>query len=201
MSKFNYIIPLGTNCYIASYLKRNNLKLVSYPFDWIFSYPNDIYDIINTNFEYFLNKEYYVNQDDTINYNSHMKYCTSLRMFNHHNPYKDNDNEYFKRCVARFNDVIKKQENKLFIMFFSENNLNNEIRNIIKLKELFDEKIINYNFLCIFQEVRGYQSKKEFKCKNINFIQISTIDMNNGVEFICEKDETLFSSIISPFLL
>jgi hypothetical protein len=51
MSKFNYIIPLGTNCYIASFLKRKNLKLVSYPFDWIFSYPNDIYDIINTNFE------------------------------------------------------------------------------------------------------------------------------------------------------
>ena len=201
MSKFNYIIPLGTNCYIASYLKRNNLKLVSYPFDWIFSYPNDIYDIINTNFEDFLNKEYYVNQDDTINYNSHMKYCTNLRMFNHHNPYKDSDNEYFKRCVLRFNNVIKKEESKLFIMFFSENNLNNEIRNIIKLNELFDTKMYNYELLCIFQEVRGYQSKKEFKCKNINFIQISTIDMNNGVEFICEKDETLFSSIISPFLL
>ena len=201
MSKFNYIIPLGTNCYISSYLKRNKLKLVSYPFDWIFSYPNDIYDIINTNFEDFLNKEYYVNQDDTINYNSHKKYCTNLRMFNHHNPYKDNDNEYFKRCVSRFNDVIKKEESKLFIMFFSENNLNNEIRNIIKLNELFDTKMYNYELLCIFQEVRGYQSKKEFKCKNINFIQISTIDMNNGVEFICEKDETFFSSIISPFLL
>ena len=197
MLKFNYIIPLGTNCYISSYLKRNNLKLVSYPFDWIFSYPNDIYDIINTNFEYFLNKEYYLNQDDTINYNSHTKYCINLRMFNHHNPYKDCDNEYFKRCVSRFNDVIKKEENKLFIMFFSENNLNNEIRNIIKLKELFDEKIINYELLCIFQEVRGYQSKKEFKCKNINFIQISTIDKNNGVEFICEKDEEYFKSIIN----
>jgi len=201
MLKINYIIPLGSNCYIASYLKRNNIKLVSYPFDWIFSYPNDIYDIINTDFEYFLNKEYYVNKNDTINYNSHKKYCPNLRMFNHHNPYKDSDNEYFKRCVSRFNDVIKKEESKLFIMFFSENNLNNEIRNIIKLNELFDTKMYNYELLCIFQEVRGYQSKKEFKCKNINFIQISTIDMNNGVEFICEKDETFFSSIISPFLL
>lgn len=197
MLKFNYIIPLGTNCYISSYLKRNNLKLVSYPFDWIFSYPIDIYHIINTNFEYFLNKDYYLNQDDTISYNSHTKYCPNLRMFNHHNPYKDYDNKYFKRCVIRFNDVIKKEESKLFIMFFSENNLNNEIRNIIKLKELFDEKIINYELLCIFQEVRGYQSKKEFKCKNINFIQISTIDKNNGVEFICEKDEEYFKSIIN----
>ena len=197
MLKFNYIIPLGTNCYISSYLKKNNLKLVSYPFDWIFSYPIDIYDIINTNFEYFLNKEYYLNKDNTINYNSHTKYCPNLRMFNHHNPYKDSDNEYFKRCVLRFNNVIKKEESKLFIMFFIENNLNNEIKNIIKLKELFDEKIINYELLCIFQEVRGYQSKKEFKCKNINFIQISTIDKNNGVEFICEKDEEYFKSIIN----
>ena len=66
MIKNNYIIPFGTNCYIASYLKRNKLKLVSYPFDWIFSYPIDIYDMINTNFEYFLNKDYYINQDDTL---------------------------------------------------------------------------------------------------------------------------------------
>ena len=199
MLKINYIIPLGSNCYIASYLKRNNIKLVSYPFDWIFSYPNDIYDIINTDFEYFLNKEYYVNKDDTINYNSHKKYCPNLRMFNHHNPYKDNDNEYFKRCVSRFNDVIKKEERKLFIMFFSDNNINNEIKNIIKLKELFDEKISNYELLCIFQEAKGYQRKKEFKCKNIKFIQISTIDKNNGVEFICEKDEALFTSLINNY--
>jgi hypothetical protein len=196
MLKINYIIPIGTNCYIASYLKRNNLKLVSYPFDWIFSYPNDIYDIINTNFEYFLNKDYYVHKDESINYNSHTMYCSNIRMFNHHNPYKDCDNEYFKRCVSRFNDVIKKEEPKLFIMFFGENNLNNEKKNIIKLKELLDKIIINYEILCIFQEVRGYQSKKEFKFKNINFIQVSTFDKNNGVEFICNKDEALIKSII-----
>lgn len=198
MVKFNYIIPLGSNCYVASYLKRNNMKLVSYPFDWIFSYPIDIYDIINTNFEYFLNKDYYFYKDETINYNTHTKYCPNLRMFNHHNPYKDADYEYFKRCITRFNDVIKKEESKLFIMFFCDNNLNNELRNIIKLKELFDEKqIINYELLCIFQEVRGYQSKKDFKCKNITFIQISTIDKNNGVEFICEKDEEYIKSILT----
>ena len=202
MIKNNYIIPFGTNCYIASYLKRNKLKLVSYPFDWIFSYPIDIYDMINTNFEYFLNKDYYINQDDTINYNSHIKYCINLRMFNHHNPYKDSDNEYFKRCVSRFNDVIKKEENKLFIMYFGENNYNNEIKNIIKIKELFDtKKIINYEIICIFQETHGIQNKKNFKYKNINFIQISTIDRNNGIEFICKKDEAFFSSIISPFIL
>lgn len=199
MSKINYIIPFGSNCYIASYLKRNNLKIVSYPFDWIFSYPNDIYDIINTDFEYFLNKDYYVNKDNTINYNSHTKYCPNLRMFNHHNPYKDSDNEYFKRCVSRFNDVIKKEESKLFIMFFSDNNINNEIKNIIKLKELFDTKMSNYELLCIFQETKGYQRKKEFKCKNIIFIQISTIDKNNGIEFICEKDEALFTSLINNY--
>ena len=199
MSKINYIIPLGSNCYIASYLKRNNLKLVSYPFDWIFSYPNDIYDIINTDFKYFLNKDYYVYKDETINYNSHTKYCPDLRMFNHHNPYKESDNEYFKRCISRFNDVIKKEENKLFIMFFGDNNINNEIINIIKLNELFDENINNYEILCIFQEVRGYQSKKDFKCKNINFIQISTIDKNNGVEFICKKDEDFFESLINNY--
>ena len=34
--EINYVCLLGTLCHSASILKRNNLKLCSYPFDWIF---------------------------------------------------------------------------------------------------------------------------------------------------------------------
>ena len=198
--KYEHFISIGSRCHASSFLKRNKLKKESYPFDWIYSNLYMIIHCIDTNFIFFLDKNYYsiANPD---NYNqTHLYYYPDYNtMFNHHNPYKDNDNEYFKRCVSRFNDVIKKEENKLFIMFFGENNYNNEIKNIIKIKELFDtKKIINYEIICIFQETHGIQNKKNFKYKNINFIQISTIDRNNGIEFICKKDEAFFSSIISP---
>ena len=197
MIKINYIIPFGSNCYIASYLKKNNLKLASYPFDWIFSYPNNIYDILNTNFEYFLNKDNYLYKDENINYNSHTIYCPNLRMFNHHNPYKDSDNEYFKRCINRFYNILEKKEMKLFIMMFIENNYNNEIKNIIKIKELLDKKINNYEIICFFQEKKGYQKKNILNYKNIKIIQLFTIDTNNGVEFINKKDEAFFNLLIN----
>ena len=37
MNGFQYVISLGAKCHTAAFLKRNNLKKASYPFDWIFS--------------------------------------------------------------------------------------------------------------------------------------------------------------------
>lgn len=199
MKTINYIIPFGSNCFIASNLKRNNIKLTSYPFDWIFSYPNDIIDMIETNFEKILNKNFYLYKDLNINYNFHKEYCPELRMFNHYNPYKESDYEYIKRCINRFNNVLKKKENKLFIMMFTNNNVNNEIKNIIKLKHIIDKKTSEYDIICFFQEKRGYQDKKIINYLNIKLIQLSTIDDNNGVNFILDKDEEYFNTIINEF--
>ena len=57
--EINYICSLGTLCHTASFMQRNNIKIVSYPFDWIFSNHQNIMHCIETNFSIFLDKNYY----------------------------------------------------------------------------------------------------------------------------------------------
>ena len=42
MSEINYTCSLGGLCHSSQILKRNNLKLCSYPFDWIYSNCDNI---------------------------------------------------------------------------------------------------------------------------------------------------------------
>jgi hypothetical protein len=50
------IIPIGVDCGIASFLRDNNLRHSSLPFDWCVTY-NGVYDIIENNFNTFLPKD------------------------------------------------------------------------------------------------------------------------------------------------
>ncbi len=59
--EINNVCSLGTLCHTATLLKRNNLKISSYPFDWIFSNINIIIDCIEDDFNSFLDKKYYKN--------------------------------------------------------------------------------------------------------------------------------------------
>lgn len=40
--EINYVCSLGRVCHSAQLLKRNKLKVESYPFDWIFMRYNNI---------------------------------------------------------------------------------------------------------------------------------------------------------------
>ena len=39
---YNYACSLGNLCHSANILKRNKLKLCSYPFDWIFTNSKNV---------------------------------------------------------------------------------------------------------------------------------------------------------------
>ena len=120
MLEINYTCSLGSLCQSSQILKRNNLKLCSYPFDWIFSNCDNIIHCIEDNFNIFLDKSYYINISPTNC--GHSKYHNV--MFNHHNPLINIDHyNYYVRCVDRFKTLLQKQEHKLFIMIFV--NINN----------------------------------------------------------------------------
>jgi Putative papain-like cysteine peptidase (DUF1796) len=152
-NSYNYVCSLGTLCQTGMLLKSLNLKLASYPFDWIFSNPNMIIDCIENKFEKFLDKSHYLSIDAIKNGR-----CTHLiygkNMFNHHNPLINEDEyQYFIRCVKRFNELIEKKEKKLFIII----HVNQETTNIEEIKQLmidFNNKFIlytsNYDILVIY---------------------------------------------------
>ena len=196
------IISLGSNCYIASYLKEHNLKKASYPFDWIFSYPEDICHMINDNFKEFLNKDNYLIKDELSKFNYHKLYKPNLRMFNHRNPYNNNDYQYYQRCITRFINVLNKSDNLIFVLAFFENIIKNEFNHIINLNNIL-KKNTNNNFKIIvfFQMKRGYQDYSDvIYHENITFIQFMTYDGNNGTDFINQFDKKMFNDLFEFFI-
>ena len=196
MNIINYVIPLGSQCFSSFFLKKNDLKKTSYPFDWIFSSPKVIMDILDDKFKNFLNKNYYVIKDIHSTNNKHLLYLPNLMMFNHRNPYKEEDYLYYKRCVNRFYKVLDKKEKKLFILTSLKNEINNELENICLLNNKLSYLTSNYILIAIFQICTGTQSKDIYEHENMIIIQITTISESDGVVFLDELDNIYYKNII-----
>jgi len=199
MIRINHVMSLGTQCHTANYLKQNNLKFVSYPFDWIFSNPFVISDMLDDKFQKFLNKDYYGIKDENSSINKHLLYLPELNMFNHKNPYRKDDHDYYTRCVNRFYDFLKIEGKKLFIMTILKNNIQNEIDNIHVLKNKLEQIASNFEFIVIFQEKTGVQSKTVHVFDNLKVVQITTIDDSDGNIFLNNNDSIFYDLVIKDF--
>ena len=108
MEKTNYIISLGCSCNVSYFIKNLSLKRFSLPFDWVFSNCKMIIDILNNNFEDFIDTKYIIGQCE------HKKY--HKKMFNHKDMTQKENIEYYKRCITRFQKVINSpKKNYLYI--------------------------------------------------------------------------------------
>lgn len=196
MFEINYISSLGSLCQSSQLLKRNNLKLCSYPFDWIFSNCDNIIHCIEDNFKTFLDKSYYINISQKKC--GHSKY--NKDMFNHHNPLINEDHyNYYVRCVDRFQKLLKKQESKLFIMtFVIMNNVNQNIKNkIIEFNNKFSKYTSNYRLLVIFHIPNKEQQHNIFTSNgNIDFLELHTLSKSWGKEFYNNNDNIYLDNII-----
>jgi len=59
LNNINHICSIGSLCHSSYFIKSNNFKRESYPFDWIFSNIGTIKHCIEDNFKIFLDKKYY----------------------------------------------------------------------------------------------------------------------------------------------
>lgn len=197
MFEINYTASLGTLCHTSQMLKRNNLKLCSYPFDWIFSNCDNIIHCLEDNFNIFLDKSYYINISET--QCGHSKYFTN--MFNHHNPLINTDHyDYFVRCVDRFQNLLQKQEHKLFVMsFINMNNIDDYlIHKIIDFNNKFSKHTSNYTLLVILHLPNKEQNHNIFTFhNNIHFLELYTISPSDGVVFMNNNDNEYLDNIIN----
>ena len=192
----NYVIPMGCQCFSAFFLKLNNLKLSSYPFDWIFSDPSTIADMLDDNFEKFLNKDNYVFNDESESRNKHTIYLPHLYLFNHRNPIKDIDHDYYVKCINRFYNISERPEKKLFLITLLNNEIKNEVKHIYYLKERLEILSDNFILLCIFQKQTGIQHKEINTYDNLIIIKLDTIGGENGVVFDNEEDTNFYKNTI-----
>jgi hypothetical protein len=135
------IFSVGFRCSTAGILKKLGLKTESYPFDWLISRIYVIRHCIENNFVEFINSNNYekritktYNNKDTDNegficeehilfnrfYQHDNKmgeintYQYNLAM-NHHNIMEEKDNQYYRRCIERFQSLLCLNQPKMFI--------------------------------------------------------------------------------------
>ena len=198
--EIKYTCSLGNECHTAQILKRNKLKLCSYPFDWIFSSCDNIIHCIENDFTIFLNKSYYTNIQDKESDKKCGHSYYNKQLFNHHNPLKyENDYNYFIRCVERFKKLLKYQDHKLFIIM--NRNMDNitpvNINAAIDFNKKFSKYTSNYTLLVIFHIKNKQQNYYNFKYHdNIHFLELHTLSLSDGVVFINNNDNNFIDNII-----
>ena len=197
--EINHVCSLGGLCHSSQILKRNKLKVCSYPFDWIFSNPNMIIDCIEDGFAKFLNKSYYIDASDNSRQKCIHSYYSKDITFNHHNPLSNKKHyDYYVRCIDRFKQLLKYQEHKLFILTIPNISCVNEAikRDIIEFNNKLSKHTLNYTVLVILH-IPGKPQKHEFTYHdNIHFLELHTISKTDGVEFFDYRDTSYFDDIL-----
>lgn len=203
---------LGTTCHSARMMQRLRVKHVSYPFDWIFSDETMIQEIIEDDFEKFMNPKYFTEPKNKFNERQcgHQIYHEDL--FFHKNPKNKEDYDYYLRCIERFKNLLKSPEHKCFFMFYNLQNTkhpdylinknNQEIIEIIKNKvikfnDFFKTKTTNYKLATII--IDGENKEHSFKLElnnEISFFSIKTLSNSTGVTFQNNTDNIYLSGLM-----
>ena len=199
--EIQHTCSLGNLCHSSQFLKENNLKKCSYPFDWVFSTCGSIIHCIQNDFNIFLDKSYYVGGGHKKCIHSYYKdWGISYISFPHHNPLDDqNDYNYYVRCVNRFRDLLQQEEHKLFIMInINLDNYHEDLKTkVIDFNNKFSEYTKNYTLLSIFHIKDKNKHHHEFTHHdNIDFLELHTLSESNGVRFGNYNDNVYLSNII-----
>ena len=199
MKTINYICSLGCQCSTASWIKQKNMKKCSYPFDWIYSNPKMILDCINDDFVKFLDRSLHIpsKHKKKKNISGHKIYGGCI--FNHHYILEDEQYEYFVRCVNRFRELTKINDNKLFIISFinKKKDITKELQK--QLNDLYTtlQKITNNFDLLVVWHTIGTELKsnviEDKELNNLKYINITTINRNNGRKIKDRKENKFYN--------
>lgn len=119
---FRHALSIGTSCYPAWLLKELGLRRASYPFDWIFSHPAMVADMLEDRFARFLDPaEHALAEADP----AHPPRCDHLgyraqygvdHVFNHHDVTAAAGLDHFRRAGDRFLAVTASSDKVLLLM-------------------------------------------------------------------------------------
>jgi hypothetical protein len=195
----SYVCSLGQLCHTGMLMKRNKLKLASYPFDWIFSNFKNIIHCIEDDFKIFLDKSYYFTVCPSLA--GHRLYDTSRHMFNHHDPLvNENEYQYFIRCVDRFRALLKYDKHKLFITIVPnlKEITNDTIDEIIEFNTKFTNHTTNYTLLYILHLPNKTEQFNKFTTINcIDILELHTLNESDGQSFRNDVDDIYLDTILN----
>jgi hypothetical protein len=121
---YRHVISLGKTCQPALHMERNNLRVASYPLDWILSPTDSLCTLLSTRFEHFFDKPLLAPQKMTA-MNTLEVHHTKLGLVYAHE-FKDEKSfetdydrwkETYDRRIDRFYEVLGGTEKVLFLRF------------------------------------------------------------------------------------
>lgn len=202
-------IGMGQNCCTAWYLKISDNKKASYAFDWVVTSPELIIDVLDDDFNRFLDKRQIISKT----YRAGHKYYHDI-MFGHRNPaLSKEDHEYFKRCVNRWKMLMEAQKPVVFVtMVLNEVNKRKDVLNGFngqisaprnQTLESFSEVIPrlkqenpNVQFLFIEQYTESdFELEITHQTNEIMWIKSSVKGSNTGVQYLNELDNEIITTI------
>lgn len=206
-------IGLGQNCNASWYLKVTGNKTASYPFDWIFTTPEIILDMLEDDFDALLDRERLIPHGLDA---GHERYHETL--FGHRNPASSTtDHEFFIRCVARWNELMQEQKPVLFVSiilnesdkrkrwktgFTKEFQMPREqtLKDFDKVIETISRINPNCKFLFIEQyTTQPFGLDVVEKNQQAYWLRFNSIDENTGVQYLHEVDDTIMKTLLKQF--
>lgn len=203
-------IGLGQNCNASWYLKATDNKRASYPFDWIFTTPEFILNMLGDDFEKLLDRKQLIPHGMDAGHEYYHEW-----LFGHRNPASsDADFEFVKRCVARWRELMHAQKPVVFLtMVLNESDKrkrwkagftkNFKMPTEQKLSD-FDavvEKILSINPNCKFLFVEQY-TEQDFELSVLEkndhsiWLKFSSIDSNTGVQYLNTVDDEVMKTLL-----
>ena len=202
ITTIHHVCSLGTLCLSSQLCKDMNLKLESYPFDWTFSSCKNIIHSIEDDFKTFLDKSLYVDVETKFEGRrqcGHTLY--NANMFNHHDPRTDTDYNYYKRCIERFRQLLKCNDNKLFIIsYYNENDQSYETikQEVLELNNYLKTRTTNYYIFVIIPTLNQATTYHNMMINdNVTFVRLYIKGGSYGSRFNDIDDNNYLKKLLS----
>ena len=116
-----HLASLGCFCLPGNIMRNHGLRRYSLPFDWIFSSPEMLIDCLTDDFSAFLDRRYYQSISESrgnpaAEHEIYLQKYGIPAVFAHRDPTREEDYLYFTRCVARFRQLLRSRDPKLFLI-------------------------------------------------------------------------------------
>ena len=212
--EIHYAISLGSFCHASMSLKRNNLKLFSSPFDWIFCNNKMVKHCIEDDFKQFLLLENLQEIPIDKRSNQNVNLCTNKyyekefnikALFNHKNPLVQEDYNYYLRCVNRFKQVLSTKYGKLFFITERVKSAKSNYESILELNTYLNSITSN----CFLLVARLYEFSQDNiiapsiiirkKTDSLLIVDMHPISGSLGSVFENDIDNTMLDLLLRQF--
>jgi pyruvyltransferase len=177
----NFVIGLGEYCITAKTLDNLKIKKESFPFDWIFSNPEFVYESLNDDFTLLKNMIKQKQTDTGIIYENFPFNNIGIP---HHDINKDSTKDYFEKRINNFYKALNSGKNVILLHINGSEKCETPYKQFEKISKILNEKFKS-NIKIISITLKQKRVDKQYDL-------INTIN-NNGIELKVYHIYTLVS--------